>query len=122
VVEVEVSTLDSLLESLQDLPLLIKIDVEGAETRVFRGGLNLFSRADELALIVEFEPSCLHRAGVTPEKLMTQILSLGYKPFLIDRSGVILPLETAPIDFVNVLFVKGGKTLNIAERLCASYV
>lgn len=56
-IEVEVSTLDRVFEGVEfEHPVLIKLDVQGYEERVLRGGKETLKRADYVVLEASFKP------------------------------------------------------------------
>jgi len=56
-------TLDNAVESLGVKPHLIKIDVEGFEDRVMRGGQQLLGGPDQPALLFEWNPVTMEEVG-----------------------------------------------------------
>lgn len=116
-VTVEVKTLDSFKSSLGNLPLITKIDVEGSELLVLKGGKNILDEAEELAFIIEFEPTNLKRANVSSTALMDEVLNMGCKVYLINQQGLISPLDAPLSSSVNILAVKGKRSLLVAEQL-----
>ena len=82
---------------------VIKIDVEGAEPRVLRGGRETI-RKFRPALLVEFWTPGLVRAGSTPAELANALAELGYRMFR-PPANLLAPLDRAPDspDPVNVL-------------------
>lgn len=52
-VEVPVRSLDDLIDANREEVMIVKIDVEGWEEEVLRGGQQVLSRSDPLALIIE---------------------------------------------------------------------
>ena len=55
-VEVEANTLDNILQQNQINPVdvnWIKIDVEGAEYEVLKGAINVLSKSNDIALLIE---------------------------------------------------------------------
>ena len=80
-IEVDVSTLDSVLSGLY--PLLIKMDVEGFETEVIKGG-NETLKSDSLkAIIIELNGSGL-RYGFDEKWIHEQLIDLGFNPYLYE--------------------------------------
>jgi len=78
-VSVHVTTLDAALGNQADalLPeILIKIDVEGYEDRVIRGGVNIFKMAK--ACVLEICLDELHRSQATFSGISTLMEQLGY--------------------------------------------
>lgn len=97
-VQVETVTIDHLLEQGWTPPLIIKIDVEGAEVRVLRGGRRLLSerrpillleifgdRPQTFALLDEYGYGCFdsdRKTRVTPETVNVLALSRELDPRL----------------------------------------
>jgi FkbM family methyltransferase len=98
-IEVRVSTLDVELAELQ--PRVIKIDVEGAELEVVRGGREVLARARPF-VIFEHVPSASALYGSPPGAVWDELRALGYEIFAITGEG---PFErdefTAREDVVN---------------------
>lgn len=86
----------------------IKIDVEGVEPRVLRGGRETIGKYRP-AMVIEFWTPGLGKAGSTPAELAGVLAELGYQMF---RLGVSPParIEAAPdsLDPVNVLCLHSG--------------
>lgn len=104
VAEVEVKTLDSLLEGVKRINI-IKIDVEGAELLVLRGAQETI-RQHKPAILIEINRNALKAAGHTPDMLLDELAELGYRFELIrnNRAGSTIPLNrTAIPDLCNVL-------------------
>ena len=71
---------------------LIKIDVEGWESRVLSGGHETLSRTDAPVLQVEFTDLACQSAGTSCQALYHQLEELGYKLFVYDEiSERIIP-------------------------------
>lgn len=58
---------------------LIKMDIEGAEKAALSGMRDLSRRNASLRLIVEFNPTTLHTAGVTAEEFFTAVQTSGFR-------------------------------------------
>ncbi len=81
----------------------IKIDVEGLEARVLRGGRETIGKFRP-AILIEFWTTGLKKAGSSPAELAAVLDELGYRMFGLRSSP--LPLLSAPPDSadpVNVL-------------------
>ena len=64
----------------------LKIDAEGAETAIFRGGTSLFAdRGRPLQVIVEFAPAFISSAGDDPAKYLDEWQSNGFTIQRIDE-------------------------------------
>jgi len=75
----------------------VKLDVEGAEMMVLAGGAKAFARWKPM-LLIEFNPPCLQRFGVEPEKLLSTLQEMGYRLRRASHSGLapfagLLPSE-----------------------------
>jgi FkbM family methyltransferase len=66
---------------------LVKLDVEGAEANVLRGGRTTFTREDAPDLICEINPFLLHRTGSTPAALVEAVRAFGYDVYDISARG-----------------------------------
>jgi FkbM family methyltransferase len=95
------------LVALDDLDLrrpvrLIKMDVEGAEPQVIRGGSRLL-KADRPVILSELHPVQLERAsGVGGDELLAQLRTLGYRAQTLDGA----PIDRASGDvMVSVVFI-----------------
>jgi FkbM family methyltransferase len=93
--EVRMTTLDSFCSNfgLERLDL-IKIDVEGHEERLLRGGLKTLAHFRPV-LLIELDPPKLLRAGTSVERLASLINELGYTLHVASHKFLI-PLNTLP--------------------------
>jgi FkbM family methyltransferase len=66
-------TLDQVVEFIGRPPDLIKIDVEGHEVQIFKGGRNVLSNQEPPALCFELNPLTLSEAGSNAAELGEQI-------------------------------------------------
>ena len=85
-IEVDATTLDRFADrqGLRRIDLL-KVDVEGAEVRVLRGGRRVLGGAVAPALIIEVNPPALRAAGSDPAELYGQLDALGYAWRVVER-------------------------------------
>jgi FkbM family methyltransferase len=75
---VEVDTLDRFAESLDRPPTALKIDCEGAEAMVLRGGSAILS--DSIRVIfLELHAEPLQRIGEDPEQLIQSLIETGFE-------------------------------------------
>jgi FkbM family methyltransferase len=108
--DVETLTGDKLNHDLNFIPAYIKIDVEGAEFMVIKGLENTL-RQNSITLIMEFaKDSKINERYILADQL---IKSLGYVAFKINDLGVLIPLKTATINYINSLKVQSD---NIVYR------
>ena len=80
-VRVEIKTLDVVAQNLN--PALIKIDVEGWETNVLKGGLDTLKKASLEALIIELNESG-SSYGYLDRDIVDMLQSLSFRPFSYD--------------------------------------
>lgn len=115
VVTVTCVTLDHFLERFP-LPRisLIKIDVEGAESRVLNGMKETLEKHPETCLILEFGPHNQEMASVSPADFLAQIHALGLMTFVITNGGSLVKVNSLneivsllpPEGYVNLLCAK----------------
>jgi len=108
-VEVRAAPLDELVpEGAVDV---LKVDVEGAESLVFRGATAILERSPVLAAIVEFRYGP-HLGGEAPEDVLAFYESLGFELCLLRRNGELEPSSAATV------LVRAGKvpSLNLVLR------
>lgn len=86
---VRMTTLDSfILQNEIGHIDLVKMDVEGAEVKVLRGGMGLFSRRDAPLLMTEVNPACLQAAGTSADELFSMLREFGYRISEITSTGL----------------------------------
>jgi FkbM family methyltransferase len=86
IISVEATTLDTVLASYPHTPNVVKIDVEGAESSVLRGGRGLFADTSRpLTVIVEFAPRFIQTGGSDPGQFLDEIASWGFRINAIDE-------------------------------------
>ena len=98
-----------------DVPVLIKIDVEGHELAVLHGGAATLGDKRLLAVIMETNESSV-RYGVSDEQLIAVMRGHGFTPFGYD------PFERQLVDVMdasgNTVFVRD--TATVAARVTAA--
>jgi len=90
---VDVTTWDDFVHEhhLAGRVTMMKIDVEGWESRVLSGGIETLSRADAPDLQVEFTDKAAESANTSCQALYRQLEGLGYRMFVYDeKSGRIV--------------------------------
>jgi len=93
--EVETSTLDSYFSSSDRLDFL-KVDTDGFDYDVLRGGSDVLSRLKP-TLYFEFDKQLLERAGRDPAAFLAFLATLGYKDFLaLSNYGEALSIASTP--------------------------
>jgi FkbM family methyltransferase len=92
---------------LQNRVSLLKIDVEGWETRVLNGGRETFTGRGAPPVLIEFSDSAARHAGSSCRELYGLIHDLGYQLYSFDLDGALTRerlRETYP--YVNLLALK----------------
>lgn len=104
--EIELTTLDSFFTEM-NLPRvdLIKIDVEGAELDVLRGGQQTLAHYRP-HLIIEVQNETSGSAGYAADEILSFLEPMGYSFFTIGRNARLRPLSRETLKpFQNVLCV-----------------
>jgi FkbM family methyltransferase len=83
--DVEVRTVDDLVGPGRPIRLA-KLDAEGFELQVWRGMRRVVEESPELAVLVEFGPTHLRRAGISVEAWLAEFLSPGFTAYEIDEA------------------------------------
>ena len=104
---------DELLGSLPtDVPMLVKLDVEGYEEQVLSGMNRTIARADT-AFFIEVTDSWLRRHGGSADSLFATMRSAGYSAWLSqDRplGSLLVPMSSAHHSSqCNILFARTGQ-------------
>jgi FkbM family methyltransferase len=91
-IEVECVALDQYLDTAV-APDLVKVDVEGGEVAALAGMTRTLERAgDEFAMVIEFNPAALRRAGTGPGELLALVTAAGLDVRVInEQKGRIEP-------------------------------
>lgn len=89
--QVEVRTLDECLGSVRNskLPILIKIDVEGSEMDVLRGGSEVLRR-DDVQLVVEINETLLRAGQTSSAKIFEYLKSFGFSGYWISPHNTLV--------------------------------
>ena len=82
-------------------PVLVKIDVEGAEARVLQGATELLGRYRPV-IYFECQADMTARHGATPSEVWAHLLRAGYRIFAPTPEGIV-PAEDVRSDVVNYL-------------------
>lgn len=115
--QVPVTTLDTLLQAVQ--PTLIKIDVEGFETRVIEGAGQTLRSPSLLAVLMELNGSGA-RYGFDETRLHEQMLSFGFESAAYDPTRRELT-QRQPADKRegNILYIRRRRDLETRLRTAA---
>jgi len=115
-IAVDVSTLDSVLES--ESVVLVKIDVEGYELSVLKGGEELLKSESLLAVILEINPSSKHY-GILDLDITLLLNSYGFWGFKYDPIARNLQKISRNFDLEgNIIFIKNIE--EVEERIRSS--
>lgn len=107
---IEMQTLDEILSNRA--PVLLKVDVEGYEAEVFRGGERTLSNPDLLAVIVEINSS-YERYGYALDDVVSPLLRSGFNPTAYDpASRKMHPLAEVNHNAGNTIFVRDGDAVS----------
>jgi FkbM family methyltransferase len=79
-------TLDSYLHSRPSSPVVVKVDAEGAELRVLKGGSDLL-RSRVTACLVEANAVCLARDDARPSDLIDLLVDAGFAVCFFSSAG-----------------------------------
>jgi hypothetical protein len=103
--------------NLSGTTTMMKIDVEGWESRVLAGGKEVFARPNAPVLQVEFTDAAAKAAGSSCRNLYDFLESLGYRMFLYDLAQRSLVREglREQYPYVNLIAAKNPDFVN--ERL-----
>jgi FkbM family methyltransferase len=116
--EVEVATVDGLLEAGELLPPdIVKIDTEGTELFVLQGARNTIREFAPI-LVLEFDPEKAQAAGYSLAELRAELAGCSYEvfglsdPFTGDaRDTRLHPLEGDPEQIANLIAIPPGRVL-----------
>ena len=83
-IDVQTVALDQLLRG-QKVDV-VKMDIQGAETKALRGMKNLLAAHPDILVLSEFSPSLISKSGDQPEDFLNQMSDLGFDFFFVDSS------------------------------------
>ncbi len=110
-VPVAVRPVDSVLPAGTRVDV-VKIDAEGAELAVWAGMRRVLADNRDIAVLVEFGPSHLARAGIGLDAWLDTMLVDGFKGFVVDEldatCGPIDRGKLATLFSVNLLLLRGA--------------
>ncbi len=120
--ELQTASIVTLDSQVQRPPAVVKIDVEGWEAEVVRGGMKVLSSPEVLALIVEFNGSGA-RYGSDERELTSLIHSLGFKPARYFPRSRRLDLLVPPFESSgNQLFVRDAEEVRRRLRSAPTFL
>lgn len=105
-ITIQTTTLDTYIKAKNIRYVsLIKIDVEGAEMSVLKGGERLLRSKNAPDLVVEVFDIQLRRGGSSEAKLLSYLKRLGYIPYMFTANGLI-PYKKEEHSTLNLFFSK----------------
>ena len=122
--EVRIEVLDDYTKLFcdQDLPILVKLDVEGSEMDVLRGGVSLL-KVENVQMIIEVNENMLLAGGSSAEELFAFLRSYGFFGFWISPDSVLiaqtanLPLphrgKLPTLEGANYFFTKNPESISL---------
>ena len=88
VIRTRATSLDELAEEFNVVPTHIKIDVEGDEEAVLRGGKQLLSQVQAPALFIELHNQLVCERGSRPADTLLTLRAYGYQTFTVDSCAI----------------------------------
>jgi FkbM family methyltransferase len=85
---------------------LLKIDVEGSELEILRGGRSFLSDGRAEAIVIEINPSALRDAGTTADRLVELLAADHYRPHQVEGTKLV-PRDEIEVagEFANFVFL-----------------
>ena len=90
--KVQATNIDDILTSEQQ-NVFIKIDVEGHELSVLKGGIDYFTNCSKSTVLIELHCKYLNNIGIAPDTVIEFLTSRGYEQKLLDSSSNSLELK-----------------------------
>lgn len=122
-VDVVVTTLDALTANLAGRVAVVKLDIEGAETKALRGGGALVGR-DAPVFLIELEPEHLARQGSSIADVRDALEPHGYEAYAITPAARLarLTVDWRPSDAraPNVVLAPPSQYARLAGAMAAS--
>lgn len=122
--EVKIEVLDQYTKIFcnQGLPILVKVDVEGSEMDVLKGGISLL-KVENVQMIIEVNENMLLAGGTSAEELFAFLRSYGFFGFWISPDSVLiaqtvnLPLphrgKLPTLEGANYFFTKNPESISL---------
>ena len=85
-IKVKTLTLDDFLNSVGRVDV-IKIDVQGAEGLVFKGGQKLLKQKGPISIFLEFWPHGMEKLGTDPIKFLQSFIDDGFSTSILDKGS-----------------------------------
>lgn len=81
-------TLDGIIDELKVVPTHIKIDVEGYEAAVLRGGHRILSQTPAPIIFIEIHNEIVRDQGRNPAETLVQLRDYGYQTFTSEGTAI----------------------------------
>ena len=111
--DVETTTIDEFVQRSGVQPDLLKIDAEGVEAAILRGGEKLLRSQRPFAIVLEFFPRFFRAAGADPAELLSQLQQRGFTLHAIDeRRRRIEPTDATQLlarDSAEIVLLRGRR-------------
>jgi FkbM family methyltransferase len=109
--QVAVTTLDACLPAGSRVDF-VKMDVEGAEPRAWRGMERVIADNPGIEIVLEWSASHFRRSGEDPNAFMAAIQAVGFNAFLVDEGegpGPLAPVgDPAALEGTNLLLTRAS--------------
>jgi FkbM family methyltransferase len=102
-INVPVELLDDVLQNAQ-VPLLLKIDVEGFETEVIKGSSRILEKEGLKAIIIELNGSG-SRYGYDDREVHNALINLNFRPYQYDPKSRVLS-SAGSFGTVNTIYIR----------------
>lgn len=96
-VEVATTTVDAVVDGRFERPIVLKLDIEGAEPLALAGAANVLRQAEELVVIAEINPAALATRGYTQDDVTRPLADAGCELAFVDRRGSFGPVPAEPV-------------------------
>lgn len=96
---------------------MMKIDVEGWELHVLKGGYRVLSLPEAPVLQIEFADRTMHSAGSSCTELYRLLEKLGYQMFTYDMKSRRLIPDPIRVDYTYLNLIAAKRPDQVAERL-----
>jgi FkbM family methyltransferase len=118
-VQVVVTTVDASIPAGSRVDF-VKMDVEGAEPRVWRGMERVVTENPGIEVVLEWSASHFHRSGEDPHAFMAAIRAAGFHAFVVEDGeavGRLAPVgDPAALEGTNLLLTRQAEPEEIRAR------
>jgi FkbM family methyltransferase len=87
-IQVDTITADDYFKNFEHKIDFIKMDVEGAESKVLSGMTNLLKNNVDLKMMVEYNPDAIRNMGLEPASYLELLVTNGFRIMDIDRKNM----------------------------------